>query len=235
MTALVLYRDPHWLALDKPVGVITTPNGRGARSLVEVAREIIPTAECWHPVNRLDKVVSGLVLFALDSVALAAHESSRANNLQHRGYTALVSPPPAVASGQWGWPVGLDPSHRRLRKSDGVGAERAVTNYRVLATVSSTALVELLPETGRTHQLRVHCARAGCPIVGDRDYRGAVRSVTATGAVYSASRVMLHASWRVVPALSRTITADLPQEMQSHWLSLGGELPHGLAVRGDLG
>lgn len=229
MSATVLYRDAHWLALDKPAGVVTTPNAPGAPSLLDAARAVAPHAGRLHPINRLDLDVSGVVLFALDDRAIAAHESARAEGPQARGYVALTSPPPPRPDGAWEGPIGLHPSRRGLRAVNGRDAEPARTAYRVVEARTSVAWLALTPTTGRTHQLRVHCAAAGCPVLGDRDYGGARRCVTADGAVHPVGRVMLHAAWRTIPGREWRVESPPPPEMAALWAALGG-----LAGRDDL-
>ncbi|MEZ4410744.1 MAG: RNA pseudouridine synthase [Polyangiales bacterium] len=229
MSASVLFRDARWLALDKPAGVVTTPNVPGAPSLIDLARAVAPDAGRLHPINRLDLDVSGVVLFALDDRAIAAHESARAQGPQARGYVALVSPAPSIVSGAWDRPIGLHPSRRGLRAVNGRDAEPARTEYRVVEARGAVAWLALSPLTGRTHQLRVHCAAAGCPVLGDRDYGGARRCVTDDGAVHPVERVMLHAAWRQIPGSDWRVESPPPREMAALWATLGG-----LAGRDDL-
>ncbi len=88
----------------------------------------------------------------------------------HRDYLALVAGVPNPARGIWDLPLGQDPTDVRKRKVFGKNAQPARTHYRTLAVNGDQALVVLNLETGRTHQLRVHLAAAGCPIVGDPLY-----------------------------------------------------------------
>ncbi len=214
----VLFRDARWLAVDKPPGLPTTPSPN-ARSLVDrVREELAPAAQVWHPLSRLDHDVTGAVLFALDRDATRI--ADRARELPEgyrRAYLALVQPAPASLEFVWDWDVGVDPRdpHRRLADA-GRDRQTAHTTGRVEDRRGAVGRLALRPVTGRTHQLRVHAHRAGCPILGDRTYAGARRVVAADGAVRSVPRVMLHCAHVALDG-GPSVHADPPEDFEALW------------------
>ena len=119
----------------------------------------------FHPLTRLDRDTFGIVLLAKSAHihALLQQEKPR------KTYHALVFGAPRSESGTVTAPIARCPLPSLLRKIDPEG-KPCVTEYRVLEQKGQTAHLELRPITGRTHQLRLHCAHLGCPILGDPQY-----------------------------------------------------------------
>lgn len=219
-----LYRDGHWLALDKPAGIVTTPpTRRGARTLVDIAKELAPKSSHHHPLSRLDADVSGVVLFALTQEAVDEAVCAREDGTYVRRYVGITSPAPSQPKGAWSWPISIDRSDRTRRTTEAGDETRdAETRYEVLSATGAVAFVVFIPVTGRTHQIRVHAKAAGVPLIGDLAYGGARRVTLDDGAVVSAQRAMLHA-WRVrVPGAKRVIEAPLPDDLRAVWAQSGG-------------
>lgn len=149
-------------------------------------------------VHRLDVSTSGLVMVAFDAATHRELAQRFANGRVEKRYLALVWGHPRPASGSWNAPLGPDRADRRRMKVDPEG-KRAESGYRTLGRAPHVALLELAPRTGRTHQLRVHAAAAGHPIVGDDLYGGprerGVRKRSLRAAL-SPGRCLLHA-WRI--------------------------------------
>lgn len=118
----------------------------------------------YRPLNRLDRDTSGAVLVAKNRFAAA----SVTNNF-HKTYQAILDGVPPQLQGRVDAPIRREfpEEMRRIVASDG---QRAVTNYRVLAQKDGLSLVDFVLETGRTHQIRVHMAHLGCPVLGDELY-----------------------------------------------------------------
>lgn len=121
-----------------------------------------------HPVSRLDRDTFGVVLFAKNAhIHAKMMEALKARTIE-KTYHALVFGTPPQA-GVWNFPIARKPGESLLRevRQDGQAAE---THFRILECKDDASKLELHPITGRTHQLRVHCAYAGFPILGDRQY-----------------------------------------------------------------
>lgn len=229
----VLYQDAHFLALDKPSGVATTAPADGP-SLFAAARAFDRAAPQLHPLSRLDTQVTGLVVFARTALANDGVLAARRAGALRRRYLGLTSADSSLVSeGRWEWPIGIDPRDPRRRRalaqgSTGAGVKLACTEYRVRARAPAMVALDLFPQTGRTHQLRVHAAKAGAPLLGDVTYGGLRRLTLPNGRILSAGRVMLHC--REVrlphpdPALGELrLCAPVPEDLLRLWTSGAGD------------
>lgn len=221
----VLWKDRHWLAVTKPSGIPTTaPAAAGVQSLVDrVRQELSPDTQHCHPLSRLDVEVTGVVLFALTHKAIEAAQHARQTGRYHRRYVALLATAPEPPYGTWTWSIGIDPRDPRKRLAGGGRDSRpAMTDYVTLARAGPIARVAMDLSTGRTHQIRVHAQRAGCPVVGDRLYGGPRHITLADGTVVTARRVMLHAMQVQVPGSELVIEASPPADFEEIWRTCGG-------------
>jgi 23S rRNA pseudouridine1911/1915/1917 synthase len=165
----VLHRDEHLLAVAKPRGLPTVPNGGFlTHTLLHLVRQAFPEAV---PLHRLGRGTSGLVLFALTPLARARVSAAWRTSRVEKAYRALacgVPPRPAFTIDA---PIGPVP-HPRLRSVHAASpsGRRAVSHVRVLETRGDLSLLEVSIETGRPHQIRIHLAFAGHPLVGDPLY-----------------------------------------------------------------
>lgn len=193
---VVLDERPALVVVAKPPGLPTEPTRDPARpsvlSLLRAALALPPAAFLQAP-HRLDLDTSGVLLVARDrAMAAALGEAFRVRAIE-KTYLAVVHGSPEAAAGTWS--SFLAPVERSARAtrwgSVRAGGKKAVTDWRVLRRDGDRSLVECRPRTGRTHQLRVHLAEAGHPIVGDEHY-GAPRGEHAR-----VGRFLLHA-WRLV-------------------------------------
>ncbi len=172
---VILYEDEALIAVDKPAGLIMHPTfyrlgGTLANRLTGYyQRTGQPCAV--HPVSRLDRDTFGVTLFAKNAHIHGKMMAQMKAGLVEKTYLALTVGCPEEAEGQWDWPIGRIEGESLLRQVDREG-KQAVTRFRVLERRKELALLQLTPVTGRTHQLRVHCAHAGCPIAGDPQYGG---------------------------------------------------------------
>ena len=172
----ILYEDEALLALDKPSGLLMHPSfHRNTGTLANfVAGYYARTGQSCavHPVSRLDRDTFGVVLLAKNAhIHAALMASHRAGQLQ-KTYEALTWGVPDPPAGLWEAPIGRKPGQSLLREIRPDG-KTAVTRYETLEVRRGAAHLRLWPLTGRTHQLRLHCAHAGCPILGDAQYGAA--------------------------------------------------------------
>ena len=160
--------------VDKPAGLLSVPGKDDLPSVQEAMRQMFPQATGPLVVHRLDMDTSGLMLIALTEEKY--HELQRLflQRRIHKTYHALLEREmPEGQEGDIDLPLRPDYDDRPRQMVDPKHGKAAQTHYRVLGNRDGHALVELRPITGRTHQLRVHCAHPlglGNPIVGDRLY-----------------------------------------------------------------
>jgi len=171
----IIHEDDDVIVCAKPAGMHVHPLGdRREHTLVNalVFHAGVRPGHPWgtwrpHVVQRLDAVVSGLLVVAKNAESKAALVREQKRGELSRTYVAMVDGDVSGDSGTIDAPVGRDPFVRGKRNVLADGGRRAVTRWRVAARYDGRTLVELRPETGRTHQLRVHLSSLGHPIAGD--------------------------------------------------------------------
>lgn len=208
----ILYEDASLVACAKPAGLPTVPDHAGAaHSLVSLVAAKVKGE--LRVTSRLDRDVSGVVVFARDAAAEEGLRTARAEGRYRRRYVALASG--ALGErGTWTAPIGRanDP---RLRKAHGADAKASTTHWERVASAAEVALLAVDPVTGRTHQIRVHASDAGAALLGDRDYGGPTRIVRPNGTVLALSRIALHCARVVLPGL--TCEAAVPPDLAAMW------------------
>lgn len=227
----VLHKDAEFLVLYKPSGLATTSPPSSSATLVDAARQLDPRAPRLHPSSRLDAEVSGVVVFARTRAATEHLLAARRAGVYRRGYLALAAKPPEPRQGEWGAAIGIDPRDSRKRiavEPSARGARPALTRYRTLVELPLCSLLWFEPQTGRTHQLRVHAAHARIPLLGDRAYGGASRLVHEDGSVVSVRRTMLHCTRVCIPDPEPAhellcFEARPAPDFQALWEALGGQ------------
>ena len=173
----IRYSDDRVLVVSKPAGVVVHPaRGHDTGTLVNALLGLggpLAKSGSTRPgiVHRLDKGTSGLVLVARDDGAQEALVDALRRRRIERRYLALVAGRPPAQSGTVDAPIGRHQVRRRLMAVT-AGGRPAVTHYKVLKANAEAALLDVKLETGRTHQIRVHLAHLGHPIVGDFAYGG---------------------------------------------------------------
>jgi 23S rRNA pseudouridine1911/1915/1917 synthase len=240
MRGHVVFADDRLVAINKPSGVSLATRQREPHAAVERLLASLPAeavaghslrADALWLVHRLDVGTSGLVLLARDQATHRQLVQAFSARQVRKTYVALCWGQPRPKEGQFEQPLGPDRDDRRKMRVDPDGRP-ARTRYRVLAAPAYVSLVELHPETGRTHQLRVHLAHAGHPIVGDDFYGGprhhGVRD-PALRAALAPEFTLLHAWQLVLPATVErpelVLFADPPPPFMGALAALGLALP----------
>jgi 23S rRNA-/tRNA-specific pseudouridylate synthase len=187
-----LFVGEELLVVQKPAGMPTTAPSEDTRCLVRWVEEELPELRA-HPTSRLDSPVSGIVTFALSKRANQRLLEARRAGTYERLYVGLTVHEVSPEKGAWSWPISIDPKNAKLRiAGPGRGERDALTDYEVVERSTHATVLHLRPRTGRTHQLRVHAAKAGVPLFGDHAYGGERRLTLPDGRVLTPRRVMLH-------------------------------------------
>jgi len=172
----VLYEDNHLLAVNKPGGLLTQPSGTDRDNLEDHAKEWVrvqknkPGAVFLHTIHRLDKPVSGIVLFARTSKALTRLNEHMRSHRVGRIYHAVVDRAPKTKDGTLTHFLCHRRLHAEVGRPDDEGAKKAILHYRLIKAMAGGHLVEVELETGRYHQIRAQFGAIGCPVRGDKLY-----------------------------------------------------------------
>ena len=198
---LTIVHEDRWLVvIDKPAGLVVHPApGHEAGTLVNallahchdlrgIGGELRPGI-----VHRIDKDTSGLLVVAKDDATMNALGAAFKAHTIERVYEALVAGAPPGASGRIDTFYGRDPKERKKFSSRVRSGKRAVTNWRLIAQFAGAARMEARLETGRTHQVRVHLAALGCPLLGDKTYGRPPRDPKIRAVAEALGRQALHA------------------------------------------
>jgi 23S rRNA pseudouridine1911/1915/1917 synthase len=216
----IIFENDDLLVVNKPAGMVVHPAaGHDSGTLVNAILahdpelEGIGGEERPGVVHRLDKDTSGLIVIAKNETSMRWLAGQFKERRVEKTYLALVDGAPPTPTGRIEAPIGRDPQDRK--KMAVVKAEKgreAVSEYKTLERFPRHTLLEFHPHTGRTHQIRVHCAFLGCPVTGDTTYGHRKPWL-------EIDRHFLHA-WRLsltLPGESqpRAFEAPLPQELES--------------------
>lgn len=195
----VLYEDEHLIVVDKPSGMVVHPApGHSRGTLVNALLghcALSDAGDALRPgiVHRLDRDTSGVMVATKTDEAQAGLSRQFADHTIERRYLVVVSGRLSPRSGTMDTLHGRHPHHRKRFSTRVKRGRRAVTHWRVLATLSGATLVEARLETGRTHQVRVHFADAGFPVLGDQTYARAPSHEGAREQARALGRQALHA------------------------------------------
>ncbi len=168
----ILFQDDRFVVLNKPPGLPVHPGPRGGRSVEDCFPELSRRKDGPWLVHRLDADTAGCLVVALRRAVLIAAQAEFAAGRAHKTYWAAVRGRPPAESGtinaallrrtsRAGWQMVVDPA-----------GKPAITDWRLMGGSRDISWLELAPRTGRTHQVRVHCALLGCPVLGDPIYGG---------------------------------------------------------------
>jgi 23S rRNA pseudouridine1911/1915/1917 synthase len=219
----ILYEDEFLAALNKPAGMVVHPApGQWDGTVVNALLfrwGRTDTTPSLRPgiVHRLDKDTSGVLLVAKDERTLERLAAQFKARQVHKTYMAVVVGRVAAAAGEMAWPIGRHPVERKKMSIHARRARPALSRYQVVAEYDGVTLLRLFPETGRTHQLRVHLAALGHPIVGDQVYGSPSTWRALAPPISTFSRQALHAEslqfCHPATGVGLTITAPYPADL----------------------
>ena len=214
ITIPIIYENEHIIAVNKPAGMVVHPgagnlHGTLVNGLIKLYPQLINIGDRYRPgiVHRLDKDTSGVILIAKTTLAHSHLSSQLKNRKAKKSYYALVKGIPKEYKSKIEGPISRNIKNRKKMSINSTGKE-AVTYYETIKYFENYTLICALPETGRTHQIRVHMAAIGHPIAGDNLYGGRVDFI---------KRQFLHAySIKISMPESNnieTFTANLPEDL----------------------
>jgi 23S rRNA pseudouridine1911/1915/1917 synthase len=224
----ILYEDNHCLAVVKPAGCLSTHFQGGEETLDRAVKQYLkdryakPGNVFLGIVQRLDKPVSGVLLFARTSKAAARLARQFREGTVEKVYWAVVEGEAARSAGTLEDWLKKDPARGRVEvvAPDTPGARQALLHYQRRGARDDLTWLEVRPQTGRTHQLRVQLAHHGHPIYGDARY-GSIHTFDNAIALHARSLTFLHPV-RYEPI---TLTADVPRLWRRHFARLLQEMP----------
>lgn len=215
----ILHQDDHLVVVDKAPGMLAAPSQRGERGHVpEHLRRLLrrrgDDAGFIGIVHRIDKETSGCLVFARTAAARSLLAEQFASHAAERTYRALVAGGPRQDEDVLAGRIGRANDGRRAVVDDEETGKSARTRFRVVQRFPAATELELRLETGRTHQVRVHLADIGCPVIGDPVYglRRASRGRHVGQDLPKAPRMMLHAASLALdhPADGRRLVVEAP-------------------------
>lgn len=169
----IRYEDQWLMVINKPTGLLSVPGRESRLSVWSIIRQHYADSDDWALAHRLDMGTSGLLIITKTREAYALMQEQFAARKVQKTYIALLNGVPKESHGTISLPMKADPLDRPRQVVDEENGKTAVTDYEVLSVKDGITRIELHPHTGRTHQLRVHCAHEqglGIPILGDDLY-----------------------------------------------------------------
>jgi len=215
----IVFEDKHLIVVDKPAELLTVPTRRNETNTlkhkVETYVRHVAKGRGAFPVHRLDRGVSGLLVFGQSAEIMRRLKDQFAANKPEREYIALVAGRLEAKQGTFKSLLATDKDLNRFSTDDEEIGQRAITHYRVISELSGTTLVQVRLETGRRNQIRVHFAEAGHPVLGDERYQPEL----ARHPQWRHRRLALHARLlgfeHPVTAQALRFQSALPAEMDS--------------------
>jgi len=216
----IVFENEDLVVVNKPAGMVVHPAaGHSSGTLVNAVLGYYPEfgeisgEERPGVVHRLDKETSGLIVMAKNDAAHRWLQDQFRLRKVEKIYLALVDGAPPTPTGRVEAAIGRDPSHRKKMATMPPGKGReAVSEYKTLESFKAHTLLEFHPLTGRTHQIRLHCAFLECPIVGDKVYGRKSQSVQLDRHFLHAARLKILLPGEKKP---RQFEAPLPEELEA--------------------
>jgi 23S rRNA pseudouridine1911/1915/1917 synthase len=213
----ILFEDAFLIAVNKPAGLVVHPAaGNRRNTLVNALLYRYPDLAVLDPerpgiVHRLDKDTSGVIVIARTEAALESLQAQFKSGKAQKTYLALVHGHPQAGAGLIDVPIGRHPRQRQ-KMAPLPDGKPARTRYKVINTFTKTSLLELHPETGRTHQIRVHLAWLGHAVVGDTVYGPRSKNPLIKRQFLHASQLSIRHPQQGHPL---TFDAPLPEDLQA--------------------
>ena len=216
MNPSIIYEDNHLLALNKPAGWLVQGDRTGDATLTDWGREYLkekyakPGAVFLHPVHRIDRPVSGAVLFARTDKALGRLTTLFRDKQVAKTYLALVVKEPKQAAGELRHFLVKDEKRNLVQafSQPGGDGKESITRYETAGRSGPYWLLRVFPLTGRPHQIRAQLAAMGCPIAGDLKYGASAALPDASIGLHCLEMNLLHP----VKKENLRITAELPDK-----------------------
>ncbi len=208
----IIYQDKLVIVIDKPAGIsVHVGQGRaGEQTIVDLIRDKVKDSDPERPgiVHRLDRDTSGVLIIAKDVKTKVFLQQQFKGRQVKKVYLALVRGVPKLERAILDWPIGRHPRNP-LKRAIRPSGKPAQTEYKVKQRFGNKyALLEVYPKTGRTHQIRVHLAHLGHPVIGDRIYGKTEPNLP---------RHWLHAyklTIKLPNGVSKTFTSPLPDDLK---------------------
>lgn len=213
LSEYLIYEDEQLIAINKPAGLATQGGSKINLSIDDALKFLNNQAAeglNYKLVHRLDKETSGVLLIAKNYPASVKLTAAFKDKIIIKKYLAVTIGSPLLTAGEITSCLSKNRNgaFEKMEEDNAVG-KLAITDYKVLKKANGLALIEFLPRTGRTHQLRVHAQKLGCPIVGDRKYSNRI-----AGAGAESDHMLLHAK-----------NINLPKELFGKQIVIEASLP----------
>lgn len=177
-TVEILHADADIIIVNKQADVLSVP-GRGPEKLDSISHRLSLQFNEVHIVHRLDMATSGIMVFARHKDSLRDLQQQFQNRLTQKSYQAIVAGRLSPSTGAINLPMRCDWPNRPRQMVCYEYGKKSLTRWRVIEYIEENTRIELMPVTGRSHQLRIHCDAMGHPILGDHLY-GTAESQSAT-------------------------------------------------------
>ncbi len=226
LRSLTIYEDDAVLAINKPFGLAVQGGAKTKRHIDGMLAALEKNGERPRLVHRLDQDTGGLLILAKTRIAAAKLGKAFQGRDVVKTYWALCRGVPDIREGTINLPIAKkmirvgDRDQERMVAADEEEAKKAITDYMVLDSAGPVSFLALKPLTGRTHQLRVHCAAMGTPVVGDRKYGGPDADIEgAPKGLHLFCRAMIFPHPDTGRAI--TLTAPIAGRMKESWALFG--------------